>query len=461
MAMIGLPDYRARPAGSTRRDLLRAGMLGCFGLSLPELLRLQETHAAPEPRTKADACILIFLWGAPSQFESFDPKPGAPAGIRGEFGVIRTNVPGTIVGEHVPLMARHADLYTIVRTCTQTSTHHQSAGYEALTGHPPVRDAVALTASPADHPNLGSVVARLAPARGDLPPFVTLPQVIADVGNLTPGQFAGVLGHRYDPFTVTRDPARPDFAVSDLVLEGETSFRRLESRHTLLETVDRQRRCLDQASGAGALGVYQDRAFRLLGSPAVRRAFDLAQEPASVREQYGRNTFGQSCLLARRLVEAGVKLVTVFSAQGGKTPQDAWDTHTDNFRRHKDELLPPMDRATSALLADLHQRGLAERTLLVWMGEFGRTPRINAKAGRDHWANCYTILLSRGGVRPGNLYGQSDRHGAFPLQGRVFTPADVCATIYHCLGIDYQAEIIDALGRPLRLTLGKPMIELF
>jgi Protein of unknown function (DUF1501) len=446
--------------GWSRRDVLRAGALGALGLSLPNLLRAEQTRGASAQRAAADSCILIFCWGAPSQFESFDPKPDAPVGIRGEFGVIRTSVPGTIVSEHVPLLARRADQYAIVRTCTQSSTHHQSAGYEALTGYAPTRDAVALTATSSDYPNLGSVVARMALPRAELPQFVTLPQLIADVGNLTPGQFAGFLGHKYDPFTVTRDPNKPGFRIDDLTLNPDVPSPRVHVRRSLLGVVDRQVRALERAADARALDIYQDRAFRLLTTPAVQRAFDLQREPAALRERYGRHTFGQSCLLARRLVEAGVRLVTVFSAQNGKTPQDAWDTHTDNFHRHKNELLPPMDQGTSALLDDLRQRGLAERTLLLWMGEFGRTPRINAKAGRDHWANCYTIVLSGGGIRPGQLYGQSDRHGAFPLRGRVFTPADICATVYHCLGIDPHAELRDALGRPVPLTRGTPMMEL-
>jgi hypothetical protein len=428
---------------------------------LPDLLRLQAAQrVAVERRPSADACILIFLWGSPSQFETFDPKPHAPAGIRGEFGVIRTSVPGTIVSEHIPLLAQRAHRYALVRTCRQSSTHHQSAAYEALTGHPPSRDAVALTATPSDHPNLGSVVARLAPGCAGMPPFVTLPQLISDVGNWTPGQYAGCLGRRYDALAVTCDPNQPNYRIDDLSLHGGVDCPRLEGRRTLLDVVNRQVRSLEQSANSQALDAYEDRAFGLLTSPAVQQAFDLRREPAALRDQYGRNTFGQSCLLARRLVEAGVRLVTVFSAQGGKTPQDAWDTHTDNFRRHKNELLPPMDRGVSALLDDLHQRELARRTLLVWMGEFGRTPRINTKAGRDHWANSYSILLSGGGVRNGLLHGRSDRHGAFPLDGRVFTPADICATVYHSLGIDPHTEITDTLGRPMRLTEGEPMSEL-
>jgi uncharacterized protein (DUF1501 family) len=448
------------PAASvplTRRELLRAGAIGGVGLSLPELLRLQEAQAAPS-RPRADACILIFLWGAPSQYETFDPKPDAPASIRGEFGVIRSAVPGTIVSEHIPLLAQRMDRLAVVRTCAQSSTHHQSAGYEALTGYPPSKDAVALTATPADHPNLGSVVARMAPGSRDRLRFVSLPQLISDVGNLTPGQFAGFLGHAHDPFAVVRDPSGPDFNIEDLTLRPEISLNRLDGRRELLSLVDRQRQHLEHSADVQALDTYRQRAVGMLTNPAVRKAFDLSQERDSLRDTYGRNSFGQSCLLARRLVESGVKLVTIYSANGGKIPQEAWDTHADNFQTLR-KLLPPMDQGTSALLDDLRQRGLDERTLLVWMGEFGRTPKINAKAGRDHWSSCYSIFLAGAGTHKGLVYGQSDRIGAYPVSGRVFTPADICATIYDSLGIDYQAEVVDQLGKPMRITQGRPMVE--
>jgi uncharacterized protein (DUF1501 family) len=460
--MLRLPGLPVRLCdGPSRRDLLRAGALGLAGLTLPDLFRLQQARAATNPRPTADACILLFLWGAPSQYETFDPKPEAPAGIRGEFGVTRTHLPGVLFGEHIPLLAQRTRQFSIVRTCAQTSTHHQSAAYEALTGFPPSRDAVALTATPADHPNLGSVVAKLAPGRSPLPRFVQLPQLATDVGNLTPGQFAGFLGRQYDPLAIVQDPSSPDFDVTDLRLRPDVPAARLDDRHALLRLVDQQAKALEQSAGARALGVYQDRALGLLTSPAVHRAFDLGREPASLRDRYGSNDLGQSCLLARRLVEAGVKLVTVCSGFGGKTPQDAWDTHEDNFRKLKDRLLPPLDRALAALLDDLHQRGLAERTLLLVMGEFGRTPKINSKAGRDHWEHSYSILLSGGGVRPGVVYGKSDRSGAYPVQGRVLAPADICATVYQCLGIDPHTEVTDPTGRPLPVTRGRPMEELF
>jgi uncharacterized protein (DUF1501 family) len=444
----------------SRRALLRAGTLGTAGLALPQLLRRGEASAA-DRRPAADACILVFLWGAPSQFETFDPKPEAPDGIRGEFGVRRTRLPGILFGEHIPLLAERNDNFSLIRTCAQSSTHHQSAAYEAMTGYPPTRDAVALTATPADHPNLGSVVARFAPGRSALPRFVQLPQLASDVGNLTPGQFAGFLGRTYEPLAVLKDPSASDFNVAEMSLPADMTAARLDDRTALLRLVDRQARALEESAEARSLSTYQERAVRLLTSPAVKQAFDLGREPAALRQRYGINTLGQSCLLAGRLVEAGVKLVTVCSGFNGKTPQDAWDTHTDNFRKLKNQLLPPLDRGLSALLDDLTQRGLSKRTLLVVMGEFGRTPRINKDAGRDHWHHCYSVLLTGGGVRPGLVLGQSDRRGAYPIQGRVCTPADLCATVYHCLGIDPKREMTDPGGRPLPLSRGEAVQELF
>jgi uncharacterized protein (DUF1501 family) len=237
------------------------------------------------------------------------------------------------------------------------------------------------------------------------------------------------------------------------------SAQRLADRRELLRLADRQSKALETSVDAGALSVYQERAVALLTSPAVKQAFDLGREPAQLRQRYGQHTLGQSCLLARRLVEAGVKLVTVCSGFNGKTPQDAWDTHKDNFRQLRAKLLPPLEQALSALLDDLGGRGLSQRTLLVVMGEFGRTPKINKEAGRDHWEHCYSVLLSGGGVRPGLVLGQSDRQGAYPVSGRVCRPADLCATVYHCLGVDPAGEMTDQAGRPIRLAQGEPIRE--
>jgi hypothetical protein len=288
---------------------------------------------------------------------------------------------------------------------------------------------------------------------------VQLPQLATDVGNLTPGQLAGFLGRQYDPLAILKDPSTREFDVAELSLPAEVTATRLNDRQGLLRQVDRQAQALEQAAEARALGVYQERAVRVLTSPAVRQAFDLGREPAALRERYGHNTLGQALLLARRLVGAGVKLVTVCSGFNGKTPQDAWDTHTDNFRKLKGMLLPPLDRGLSALLDDLGQRGLSGRTLLVVMGEFGRTPLINKAAGRDHWHHCYSVLLSGGGIKPGVVLGRSDRRGAYPVHGRVCTPADLCATVYHCLGIDPRTEMTDQTGRPLLLSRGELIRE--
>src|SRR5262249_26560617 len=274
------PRARARPSPPPpppppRRDLLRAGALGAAGLALPRLLEARAADARPA----ADACILLCLWGAPSQFETFDPKPDAPDGIRGAFGTRRTRLPGILFGEYVPLLAERNDRFSLIRTCAQTSTHHQSAAYEALTGYPPSRDAVALTATPGDHPNLGSVVARFAPGSSPLPRFVQLPQLASDVGNLTPGQFAGFLGRAYDPLAIGKDPSRPDFDVAELSLPADVTTARLEDRAALLQMVNRQAQALEDSAEARALTAYQHRAVGLLTSPAVKRAFDLAREP--------------------------------------------------------------------------------------------------------------------------------------------------------------------------------------
>jgi len=447
-----------RPTHPSRRALLRAGVLGAAGLTLPGLLQGRERSShAVEPL--ADSCIFVFCWGAPSQFETFDPKPTAPPEIRGEFGVRQTRLPGVLFGEHVPMLAQRNDRFTIVRTCAQSSTHHQSAAYEALTGYPPSRDIVGLLATPSDYPNLGSVVSRFAPSDSTAPRFVQLPQLASDVGNLTPGQFAGFLGRQHDPLFVTKDPSEPNFGVPELTLPAEMTSERFSDRASLLALVDQQSKKLQGSAEAGAFTAYQQRAVHLLTSRVVKEAFDLDREPGSLRDRYGRNTLGQSCLLARRLVEAGVKLVTVLSGFNGKTPQDAWDTHKDNFRKLKNQLLPPFDRGISALTDDLLQRGMMKRTLLVVLGEFGRTPRINKDAGRDHWHHCYSILLTGGGIEPGRTLGQSDRNGAYPVSGLVRTPADLCATIYHCLGIDPHGEMHDQAGKPTLLTRGEVMRE--
>lgn len=443
----------------SRRELLQAGAVSACGLMQPGLLPSQGAPAADGQPT-ADACIFVFLWGAPSQFETFDPKPDAPAGIRGEFGSRQTQLTGVSFGEHLPMLARRNDRFSLIRTCAQTSTHHQSAAYEALTGYPPSRDAVALTATPTDHPNFGSIAARFAPGNSPLPRFVQLPQLASDVGNLTPGQFAGFLGHRYDPLAVLRDPGDPRFNIAELTLPSEVTYQRLHDREGLLRSIDREAHALERSSEANALNVYQERAVRLLTSPAVRQAFDLGREPVELREQYGEGSLGQSLLLARRLVEAGVKMVTVCSGFNGKTPQDAWDTHSDNFNQLKKKLLPPLDRGLSALIDDMSERGLLRRTLLVAMGEFGRTPLINKNAGRDHWHHCYPALFAGGGVKPGIVLGRSDGRGAYPVSGPVCSPADLCATIYRCLGIDHKTEMTDPMGRPISVSKGRPIHEL-
>lgn len=457
--MIRLPGPSVRLCdGISRRDLLH---LGALGLTLPNLLRLQHASAGTGPATSADACVLIYLFGGPSQFETFDPKPDASADIRGEFGAIPTSVPGTLVGEHIPHLARQAHRLTLVRTCTQSCVGtHQAGTYEALTGFRHVNgDDVAIKVKTTDRPSVGSVAAKLAPGRKDGLRFVQIPEFCRDVGNITPGQFGGYLGRQYDPFFVTQDPNAAHFTIQEFALPP--GVPNLDDRQHLLNLVDRQFLALEDRAGVRDLDGFQQRALSMLKDPAVRQAFDISREPVPVRERYGRNTFGQSCLLARRLVESGVKLVTLVTPGSSINPQQTWDTHSKNFTDLKNKLLPPLDRGAATLIEDLHERGLGQRTLVVIMGEFGRTPKINDGAGRDHWNKCYSILMAGGGIRGGRVHGRSDRIGAFPGDGRVFTPADMTATIYHCLGIDPHCEVTDQLGRPLRISDGQPMRELF
>ena len=448
------------PGGrSTRRDLLRAGGLGLLGL--PATL-------APGAGARARSVLLIQHYGGPSHIDTWDPKPGAPAEIRGEFGTIATSVPGVRLSERLPRVARLMDRLTVVRTMSHATGNHNPASYLALTGRTGATDAVAVGATAGDWPALGSVVARYGPgaaAPGGLPPFVSLPHVAFDQVYRCPGQSAGLLGKGHDPLTLDRDPNGPAFDVPELRLPAGLSARRLDDRRALLAAVDAQRRGLD-ASAAGLDALY-GRAYDLLTSAATRRAFDLSAEDPRLRDRYGRHKVGQSYLLSRRLIEAGVRFVTCFN---GSNPGDpaGWDTHAENFPKLKDTLCPPDDQAFSALIEDMDARGLLDSTLVIWSGEFGRKPQIgkpgvtgmNFPGGRDHWSACYSIALAGAGVRRGHVHGQSDPFGAYPATEPV-SPADITATVLHALGIDPAATMTDPLGRPFPLSTGRPVAALF
>jgi hypothetical protein len=452
------------PAGdrASRRALLRAGALGVGELSLARLLR-HEARAGAAQRARVRSVILIQHFGAPSHIDLWDPKPDAPTEVRGEFKVIPTSLPGYRVTEVMPRLSRLCHKLTVVRTMTHRVANHNPGSYLAITGHTPDRDVVTVGASPTDWPAFGAVVARAGDPSGKVPPFVQIPHVASDSGVKCPGQLGGLLGKRYDPLIVEGDPNEPGYGVDQLSLPAGVTAGRLDDRKALLAVLDQQVRGRERALGAG-VDTFYERAFSILTSPERNRAFDLGREPERLRDRYGRNKVGQSYLLARRLIEAGVRFVTCWN---GSTPSDGWDTHDHNFPKLRETLMPPEDQAFSALLEDMGARGLLDETLVIWAGEFGRKPEVAqigptfvGPGGRDHWPHCYTLVLAGGGVKPGYLYSSSDRLAEYP-QDRPVTPADFAATLYWALGIDPHAEIRDHLERSLALTTGTPVTDLF
>ena len=451
-----------------RRELLRLGGLGALGLTLPQLLSQRAEAAAqgtpPNTDGKAKSCIVLFLLGGPPQHETWDPKPDAPAEIRGDLQPIQSATPGFLVGELMPQTAKLTESICALRAVTTRDNAHSTSGYAMSTGveHVPLGVEGAAPGKPNDWPCLAAVVKSLRASRGGLPSSIMLPEILANDGDKTwPGQNAGWLGRDADPWLLECDPAQEQFAVPGLALPGDVSAGRFAARRTLLEQIDRRLASVTQSKSLESLDAWHRQAFHLLGSPEARRAFDLAQEPAAVRDRYGRHTFGQSVLLARRLVEAGVSLVQVnWSRIPGALNNGHWDTHGQNAPALKKHLMPVMDQTYSALLEDLKQRGLLEETLVVWMGEFGRTPKINGNGGRDHWGSVFSLALSGGGVRGGQVYGASDRLGAEPVQGRM-TAADVTATIFHALGYRPETPMYDMLGRPIAISQGTPATSIF
>jgi hypothetical protein len=455
--------------GVNRREVLRIGGAGLIGLSLPGLLA-----AATNPATKAKSLIVFFLEGGPAHQDLWDMKPDAPVEIRGEFQPVATTVPGLRFCEHLPMLARQAHHLALVRSVYHTIADHNAGAYFALTGREPVVSGKLITAPAADNfPPVGAVLARLKPSGRDLPDFVHTPDWMSNNGFFLPGQDAGFFGTGCDPL-ITGDPSLPDYRVPGLDLPRELSLDRVGRRRSLLEAVDRT---LGDGEAVEGLDAHYRKAYSLISSREARRAFDLSREPAAVRERYGLDPdnprsqearqfgglphLGQCLLLTRRLIEAGVRVVTVCT---GARYDQAWDTHRHHFPLLKRSILPMFDRGFSALLEDLHQRGLLEETLVVAMGEFGRTPRVGQitssagadKGGRDHWPHCYTVLFAGGGLPGGAIYGASDAHAAYPARDPV-TPQDVTATVYRALGIDPSTIIRDPLDRPHFLSTGTPI----
>lgn len=432
-----------------------------IGLSLPSLLEATSRAAAPfasvtaKPAT-ADACVILFLNGGPSHLDMWDLKPNAPDAIRGEFKPIASSLPGIPVSEHLPRLAQHLHRCTLVRSMHHSVNNaHAAAVYAALTGHD--RGENGGGARPTDNPAIGSVVGLQRPPKTATVPYVSLPYVTKEGagGPPQPGFFGGWLGRNSDPLFVLRDPNAPDFAIPEFTLPDEMNDQRLGSRRRLLGDFSPADSPGD--SGRRDWNAFQQKAFELMTSAETRRAFRIDDEPAKTRESYGRNIYGQSTLLARRLIEAGTRVACISWAPDANA---TWDTHTGNFSKLKQSLLPELDAAVTSLLTDLADRGMLSRTLVAVMGDFGRTPKVNPSAGRDHWNYCYSLLLAGGGIREGLVYGSSDRIGGTPATDPL-TPGDIVATIYECLGVPHDLELRDQLGRPLRITpAGAPVADL-
>jgi len=418
----------------TRRDLLRVGSLATLGLTLPRFLELKARASAV--KTGSDvSCILLWLQGGISHIDSFDPKPQAPPEIRGEFGAIATNVPGIMLCDPLPKLAQHQDKYSILRSLNPRNGSHGVADAYMMTGHPFNQ---ALT-----YPAFGAVVAKEEGDRKSMPPYI---QLGTSIDQKYGGGAAGFLGDQYNPFVLPGDASNPNYSVRDVVLPGGIDRSRFQSRMKALHAVDTWQRRMENESGSTTLhaaDTFYQKAYNMITAPHAKKAFDIHSEDPRLRERYGRNSLGQSCLLARRLIEGGVRFVTV--TDGG------WDTHTDNFKALKTRLLPRLDGAVSGLLQDLADRGMLEQTLVVVLSDFGRTPKVNPSAGRDHWSTASVALLAGGGMRPGVAVGQTDALAEQPTEAPYYTE-DVAATIYHYLGIPLDTTHTTPDGRPVQVN---------
>ncbi|MAV36789.1 MAG: hypothetical protein CMJ59_15180 [Planctomycetaceae bacterium] len=445
--------------GLPRRELLRVGGISLGALSLGSLLA-QRGAGAPRRGSfgRAKSVILFGLMGGTPQHETWDPKPDAPAEIRGEFGVIDSATPGLRVGELMPRTAKMSDKIAVLRAVVSGDNSHSSSGYQMLTGmpHQPLNRESALPKPPNDWPSMGALVRALRDGPGRLPASITLPEHIWNDGNFPwPGQDAGFLGRRNDPWLIHCHPQEGRFDFPGLARAVDMPSLRFDQRRRLLDQMNTAYDRLEADAVVSNYTLHARKALDLLTGSQARAAFDLGQETEETRARYGKGRFAQSCLLARRLVESGVCLVQVnWTRIKGYENQGGWDTHKKHCESLKKLLMPRMDQCFTALLEDLEQRGLLDETLVVWIGEFGHTPKINANAGRDHWGHSFSLALAGGGIRGGTVHGISDAHAAYPVDG-VVRPRDVIATVFHCLGYPPHAEVHDPLGRPLAITRGK------
>lgn len=440
-----LPGGFRHRDGVARRQVLRIGGTGLLaGLALPDLLRLQSEAAHDRP-ARAKACIFLMLEGGPSHIDMWDLKPDAPAEIRGPYQPIATSVPGTFISQLLPLCAQVAEKFTILRSHSHKDNGHQTGRHWVLTGYPPSFADGQAKGVPFNevYPSLGSIVSRELGSQSAVPAYVEMPNPLGPGG-------PGFYGAKFAPFTIDNDPVEADFKVRDLQVPEAATGQRFDRRRRMLAGLERLSAGQAAAGKPASFSSFYERALDLVTSPAARQAFDLQREPPSVREKYGHTSIGQCALLARRLVEAGARFIGI--------DHGSWDTHFDNFTSHEKALVPPTDRALWALLTDLDERGMLDETLVVMMGEMGRTPRINNMAGRDHWSQCQTVILAGGGTKRGVVVGETDGTASYPTT----TPhgiQDLLRTIFHLLGIDCDKTYYTPLGRPVPIVNGGKRID--
>jgi hypothetical protein len=438
-----------------RRALLQTGGVCGLALSLPQFW--QARAAASESHGsfgRAKRMIMVYLHGGHPQQETFDPKPHGPSAVKGEFGAISTRVPGVQFSELLPKLATMADRVTVIRSMSHDNANHVTASLPAMTGHahPPGTPNTDFPPEETDFPPIGAVMSAVRPGAGALPPWIRVgPLMRRSNGTVLHGQIAGFLGARHESFVIDQNLCDPAVKVGAVTPAEDLTAQRLASRRGLLEQIDGQRRVIDAVGVSNDLDTFYQRAFSLLSSPVTRQAFDLAAEPLGLRERYGWTEFGQRCVLARRLIEAGAPLVNVSYCH---TPAGSWDTHSQNFRQMRESLAPTLDAALHGLITDLGERGLLEDTLVVINAEFGRTPAINKSLGRDHWPWVYSLVLCGAGVRSGLVHGASDDSAAYPVESP-HSPADFAATLYHLLGVPSDTVLHDRSQRPHPLVIGK------
>jgi hypothetical protein len=452
--------FHRHTTGVTRREFLQVGYSGLLGVGLSSALS-GRTLAANSARGNSaklgdpKSILIVFLTGAASHHDTFDMKPEAPAEVRGEFQPIATPVPGLHICEHLPQIAARADKYAVVRTFSHGDNNHLMSTHYVLTGELQPGGFFDKVASRDDYPSYAAGCAYLRPRNDGIPSGVNLPTYLMQGALTWPGQHAGFLGPKYDPWQITGDPNNKDFRVDDLTLAAGLDVSRLGARRSLVQDLNRTQEALGDVAVARRLDGEQQLAFSILTSSRLSQAFELDREPAEVRERYGRHTTGQSLLLARRLIEVGVPVV-----QANIGPVQNWDSHSNIFPTLKDRLLPPLDQGFAALLDDMQASGLLDETLVIMVGEFGRTPKINGNKGRDHWGPCFFGVFAGAGVQGGHVIGRSDKTGAYPVT-KAYSPRDLGATVYRALGFPPEAEVRDRFDRPVRLNRGEVIESLY